>query len=231
VDLNILSAGAAKGLVESLQTQFRTETGVGIHGTFDAVGVIKERALAGVACDVIILTAALVDELARTGRVLSGTVTALGRVRTAIAVREGDGLPDISTPAALRALLLTSAGVYVPDTERSTAGIHFVKMLHALGIFESIQRRLRCFPNGATAMRELARSTHFPAIGCTQTTEILYTPGVTLVGPLPAEFELATTYSVGVFSESQQPDLACRFAALLSEEAARELRVNAGFEG
>ena len=86
MDLNILSAGASKRLVESLQAQFSAETGVGIHGTFGAVGAIKEKALAGEPCDVIILTAAMIDELARFGQVFPGTVAPLGRVHTAYAV-------------------------------------------------------------------------------------------------------------------------------------------------
>ncbi len=60
MDLEVLSAGAAKGLVESLQAAFTAETGIGIHGTFNAVGAIHERAVAGGPCDVIILTAAMI---------------------------------------------------------------------------------------------------------------------------------------------------------------------------
>ena len=230
MDLNILSAGASKGVVESLQAQFSAETGVGIHGTFRAVGAIKEKALAGEPCDVIILTAAMIDELARFGRVFPGTVAPLGRVRTAIAVREGDALPDISGREALHRLVLASAAIYLPDAERATAGIHFVKVLHALGVYETVEPRLRSYPNGAMAMRELAQSLESPTIGCTQVTEIKYSPGVTLVGPLPAEFELATAYSVGVYFKAHQPALARRFAELLSGESAREVRLNGGFE-
>ena len=159
MDLEILSAGAAKGLVESLEATFTAETGIGIHGHFNAVGAIHERALAGDACDVIILTAAMIAELARVGRVFPETVAPLGRVRTAIAVRERDALPDISSREALRTLLLASDEIYVPDVERSTAGIHFVKVLRALGIYEAVAPRLRSFPSGAIAMRALAQST------------------------------------------------------------------------
>src|ERR1700693_1708651 len=230
MDLNILSAGASKGLVESLQAQFRAETGVGIHGTFRAVAAIKEKALAGEPCDVIILTAAMIDELARFGRVFPETVAPLGRVRTAIAVRDGDSLPDISGREALHRLVLASAAIYLPDAERATAGIHFVKVLHALGVYETVVPRLRSYPNGAMAMRELAQSAESPTIGCTQVTEIRYTPGVTLVGPLPAEFELSTTYAVGVYFKAHQPELAHTFSKLLSGEATRELRLTCGFE-
>jgi len=230
MDLNILSAGASNGLVESLQAQFRAQTGVGIHATFRAVGAIKEKALAGEPCDVIILTAAMIDELARFGRVLPGTVAPLGRVRTAIAVREGAPLPDISSREALRKAARASAALYVPDIERATAGIHFVKVLRALGIFETVGPRLRSYPNSAMAMRELAQNVQSPTIGCAQMTEIKYTPGVTLVGPLPAEFELATARAVGVYFKAHQPELARRFAELLSGETAHELRVIGGFE-
>ncbi len=230
MDLNVLSAGASKGLVESLQAKFTDETGVGIRGTFGAVGAIKERVLSGEACDVLILTAAMIDELTRFGRVFPDTGAPLGRVRTAIAVREGASLPDISSGDALREVVLASTEVYIPDSERATAGIHFVKVLHALGIGETIAPRLRSYPNGAQAMRGLAQSAATSVIGCTQVTEIKYTPGVSLVGPLPAEFELATNYSVGVYFKAHQPDLARRFASLLSGSTARELRLSGGFE-
>jgi molybdate transport system substrate-binding protein len=80
------------------------------------------------------------------------------------------------------------------------------------------------------AMRELARSAESPTVGCTQITEIRYTPGVTLVGPLPPEFELATSYAVGVYFKAHQPELAHTFAKLLGGEATRELRLTCGFE-
>ena len=67
-------------------------------------------------------------------------------------------------------------------------------------------------------------------IGCTQISEIKYTEGVTLVGPLPHEFELATVYSVAVSADTQQPELARRFARLLCGSEADSVRAEAGFE-
>ena len=110
-------------------------------------------------------------------------------------------------------------------------------MLRKLGIDEIVAPRLHPFPNGATAMRELATATGRGLVGCTQITEIRYTPGVALVGPLPAEFELATVYTVAVCTGAREPDLARRFAALLSSPAtradarARRIRVTAARAG
>ena len=61
-------------------------------------------------------------------------------------------------------------------------------------------------------------------IGCTQVTEILDTPGVTLVAPLPQEFELATIYTAAVAARAASPDQARRLVALLSGPSARSAR-------
>ena len=84
------------------------------------------------------------------------------------------------------------------------------------------------FPNGATAMRELARSTG-RVIGCTQATEILATPGVTLVAPLPPGLDLETVYAAAVASASTQQEAARHFVGLLTGESSREQRSAAGF--
>jgi molybdate transport system substrate-binding protein len=68
-DLVVLSAGAAKGLVEALAGEFRQATGAGVDGTFGAVGTIREQFLGPGGCDVLILTAAMLDALAADGRV------------------------------------------------------------------------------------------------------------------------------------------------------------------
>ena len=230
IALHVLSGGAAQAIVRAVEKDFRVATGASVRATFGAVGAMREKLLAGEPCDVVILTAALVAELEREGRVLPGASVPLGRVRTGVAVRAGDALPDIAAGAALRATLLAATGICFPDPKLATAGIHFVNVLGKLGIHDVVAPRLRPYPNGATAMRELANATERGLIGCTQITEIKYTPGVVLVGPLPAGFELSTVYTVAVCTGAREPDLARRFAELLSGPAARALRESAGFE-
>jgi molybdate transport system substrate-binding protein len=122
-------------------------------------------------------------------------------------------------------------GIYFPDPALATAGIHFAKVLDGLGLGEAAKPLSRVFPNGATAMRALAASADKRPIGCTQITEIVATPGITLVGPLPAGFELVTTYTAGVCSRGDRQNLARRFAALIAAPEATETRRRLGFEG
>jgi molybdate transport system substrate-binding protein len=227
--LTLLSGGAAQGLVHALAPQFKTRTGCEVEGTFGAVGSMRDKLLAGAPADLLILTAALIAELERAGHVVAGSAADIGTVPTAVAVRSGDPAPPIGDAAALHNALRAADGIYFPDPKLATAGIHFAKVIEALGLGVELKTRLRTSPNGATAMRELAAAEGGRPIGCTQVTEILATPGVTLVGPLPKEFELATVYTIGICAKAQEPDLARQFAALMTGIAARELRERLGF--
>ena len=228
--LHLLCAGAAQGLVGAVQDAFAAETGVAVQGRFGAVGAMKEALLDGAPCDAMIVTDAMIAQLAADGLLRSGSRTPLGSVRTGIAVRGGDAACDVSTPEALKAALLAADAIYFPDPERATAGIHFAAVMRQLGVHDGLQARFRTFPNGATAMRELAAATGGRPVGCTQISEILYSDGVDLVAALPQRFELATLYSAAVATAAADPHGAARLIALLAGPQAQALRARSGFE-
>lgn len=228
--LHVIAAGASKDLVTRLGERLEEAAGAKVEGVFGAVGAMRERLLHGDPCDVIILTQAQIDALAADSRIDRATVAPLGRVRTGIAVPEGARQPPIATQAALAAAFKAASAIYVPDTEQSTAGRHFKRVLQSLGIADAVAARIKSFPNGATAMRHLAEAGDDNAIGCTQITEINYTPGLSLVGPLPEELGLATIYTAAVTADAAQPDLARKLVALLAGPDAASLRARAGFE-
>jgi molybdate transport system substrate-binding protein len=76
----------------------------------------------------------------------------------------------------------------------------------------------------------MAQSNEPGLIGCTQVTEILYTPGVRLAGLLPHEFELATVYTAAVCARAQEPLAAAEFVRMLAGDEATALRQAGGFE-
>jgi molybdate transport system substrate-binding protein len=228
-DLKILSGGAAHGLVRALTPDFAARTGLGVSGDFGAVGGMRKRLIEGESCDLVILTAAILKELADSGIVRPETVTDLGNVPTSIAVRAGDAAPAVGDAAALRAALLQADAIYFPDPELATAGIHFQGVLSKLGILDAVRARLQTFPNGAAAMQALAASTGKRPIGCTQATEIVATGGVTLVAALPGEHALSTIYTAGVAAAAAHPVEAALLVGLLSGEGAAETRRRCAF--
>jgi molybdate transport system substrate-binding protein len=157
-------------------------------------------------------------------------VRSLGTVKTGIAVKAGDAVPSVGTPEELKAALLNAHGIYFPDPIKATAGIHFMSVIKQLGIEAQVAERLRPFPNGASAMGAMAECTEAGLIGCTQCTEILYTPGIRLVASLPREFELATVYAAAVGASAGNPQAAGALVALLASPEVAALRHAGGFE-
>lgn len=229
--LNILSGGAAQGLVGSLAAAFKAKTGFDIAGEFGAVGAMADKLRRGVATDTIILTSALVAKLAAEKLVVRSSIRDVGPVETALAVRARDSKVVVRNADDLRSALLASDEIYVPDTTASTAGIHVAKVLAQLGIADEVVGRLKIHPNGATAMRALASSSARRPIGCTQSTEIIGTEGVQLSGVLPKGCELATMYTAGMTTNATSPNQAQILIELLAKADSRELRSRAGFAG
>jgi len=155
---------------------------------------------------------------------------ALGVVKTGVAVKQGSPHPAIATRADLQAAFRAAEGIYFPDAQLSTAGIHFFKVLQTLGLDVELADRFHTFPNGATAMREMAQAQGAHVMGCTQVTEIKNTPGIDLIGLLPQEFELATVYALGIPTQAHEPVLAQQLADVLCGNATRALRLAGGFE-
>jgi molybdate transport system substrate-binding protein len=230
MELHILSGGAAAGLVNSLKLDFEAAHACRIHGTFSAVGAMKEKLLSGARCDLLILTQSLVEGLIASGDVRPGTMRELGVVKTGVAVKQGSPWPAIATRADLQAAFRAAEGIYFPDAKLSTAGIHFFKVLQTLGLDVELADRFHTFPNGATAMREMAQAQGAHVMGCTQVTEIKNTPGIDLIGLLPQEFELATVYALGIPTQAREPVLAQQLADVLCGNATRALRLAGGFE-
>lgn len=223
--LRFVSAGAAQGLVKSVAAAER----VPVDGDFGAVGAMWELLQQGTACDVVILTRAQVDKLAASGDVVAESIADLGGAATSIAVREGTPPPDVHDADALRKALLAADAIYFPDPAKATAGVHFAKVLRELGIGDTVATRVRTFPNGSTAMAQMSKAAGNP-IGCTQATEILATPGVRLVAPLPAGLSLSTLYSAAVHARALQAHDAALFVRRLGSADLADARRRAGFE-
>ena len=227
--LRVLSAGAAKAVVTALAGTFRDARGIAVIATFDAAGTIRGQLLAGEPCDVAILPQPMLQALAGAGHVIPESIAPLGRVPTGIAVLHGAPRPAIADAASLRGTMERASALYCPDVAQATAGIHFLRMLRELGIHGLVATRIRAHPNGATAMAAMAAAGDPAAVGCTQASEILYTPGVALVGPLPEPFALATHYSAAVAAASERSSAAREFSAMLGGSPASEMRRRSGF--
>jgi molybdate transport system substrate-binding protein len=228
--LNIFCAGAAQAAVTEIAKKFERDTGNAVSAAFGAVGAMKARVVAGEPADLVVLTAALIDELSEQGLIVAGSRVDLGKVGTGVAVRAGTPLPDVRDTHVLRGNLLAAKRVLFPDPAVATAGKVVMSALDKMGIKDELKSRLHFFPNGYAAMNDLANGTGLHEMGITQITEIVANKGVTLVGPLPAEVQNIAVYSVGLAAHSANEELAKELIRRLTGFSAQPVLSAAGFD-
>ena len=227
--VHVISAGAAQSVVQQAIEAWQGEGRGEIAATYGAVGAQRRQLLDGAPADLVILSAAMIDELIASGHIVAGTRSDLGAVVGGIAVPAGAAHPDIATEQALSRTLREAAAVYLPDPAIATAGAQFVRMCEQLGIGAAVMPKLRTFPNGFAAMTRMAQERLPGAVGCTQITEIRWVQGVDLVSPLPRSLQAPTTYSLGIATRSANPAQARAFAGRLTGTDAAVRLSAAGF--
>ena len=118
-------------------------------------------------------------------------------------MRKGAPKPDITTPEAVKRLLLAAKSVSYPDPAGgAAAGVSFNETLKKLGITEQIKPTIKLAQGGAGAMAMVAKGE--AEIGLTFLSE-MEDPGIDVVGPLPKEISTPTTLVGFVGAHAKDP--------------------------
>ena len=216
-EVTLIAPGGIRAPIQKMIPDFERKTSHTVKATFGSGNGTKQQVIKGEAFDVPIVQPPLAEVLA-TGHVIASTETPLATVAVAVAVRKGAARPDISTPEAVRKMLLSAKSVSIPDSARgAAAGVSFDETLKKLGIFEQMKPTLRRVQGGANAMLVLAKGE--VEIGLTFLSEI-HDPGVEVVGMLPREISTPTALVGYVSAHAKAPEAAKALLYLSSPEAA-----------
>lgn len=202
-ELKVLTAGAFKQVVVALAPRYEQASGNKVSIDNDPVGTLVRRIEGGEAFDVAIMSPAALDNLARKGKVASGSTTPLAKVGIGVVVKEGAPKPDIgSLEAFKRALTEAPSIAYIDPASGGSSGIYIAGLLQKLGLADAVKGKTRLIPGGLVA-EHIANGE--AALGIAQISEITPVKGVALVGPLPAEVQNYTTYAAAVGAAAKDP--------------------------
>jgi molybdate transport system substrate-binding protein len=202
-EIRVFSTGASKAIVQALADGFAAKAGHTLVITSDTAGGVAKRVEAGEAFEVAIATKGVVDQLIGKGKLATGSRADIASTSIGIAVKDGADKPDISTMEAFKATLLAAKTVaYVDPASGGTSGIYIAVQIEKMGLTEALKPKLRLQSGGYVA-EKVARGE--AEIVIHQVSEILPVKGVTLIGGLPKEIQLVTTYSGGLAPNASEP--------------------------
>jgi molybdate transport system substrate-binding protein len=215
VQIEVISGGAFKQVLNALVAQYQAASGNTINVTYRTVGQHLKLLEDGEEnFDVAILTPEAIAGLAAESKIVTGSRADLARTGIGVVVKDNAPRPDIGTVEAFKRTLLAAKSVaYIDPKSGGSSGIYVGKLLERLGIANAVNTKAVLIHGGAVASHVVDGQAE---MGIHQISEILAVKGAVLVGPLPAEIQHFTVYSAGVGMAAKHGAIANEFVKFLT---------------
>jgi molybdate transport system substrate-binding protein len=224
-ELRVFGTRAIATVLGEVGAQFEQKTGYKLVVLSDIGAGLIRRINAGEPFDVFTGTPPQVAGLIKDGKVMADTRTNLVRSGIGLEVRAGAPKPDISSVEAFKRTLLAAKSIaYLKE---GASGLYLAGLLDRLGITDAIKSKVT--RPDADVVSELVAKGEIE-IGMVVITQILTTPGVELVGPLPAEIQSYVSFVGVVGSNSHAPDIARELIRFLTGPLAVPVIKSQGME-
>lgn len=224
-ELNVFVPRAIATVLERVGGQFQHQTGFKLVIVSDVGAGLIRHINAGEPFDVFAGTPAQVDALAKDGKIVPDSRTGLVRSGIGVEVRAGAPKPDISTVEAFKQTLLNAKSIaYLKE---GASGLYLAGLMDRLGIADAIKSKL-IRPETDTVSELVAKGEI--EIGMVVSTQILTTPSVQFVGPLPAEIQSYITFQGAVSTTSHAADTARALLKFLTGPVAIPVILEQGME-
>ena len=213
-EVTLVAPGGMRCPLDLMKPGFEKKTGHTLKATIGAGGATHRQVVQGAPFDVPVVQPPYKDVL-DSGNVIASTETPLATVGIIVVVKKGARKPDISTPDAVKRMLLAAKAISYPDGNGGlggAAGVSFDETQRKLGIFDEMKPKVKRV-QGVSLMQLLTRGDIDVAI--TFASEV-NDPGVDIVGPLPREISTPTGLVGFVSSHAKAPEAAKALLSYLS---------------
>lgn len=224
-----ISSMATRRVLAELAAAYRQRSGadVATEVVFESVGGVDaaRRVQAGEPFDVVVLDAAALDKLVAAGCVVADSRVDVVRSPGAIAVRAGAPQPDVGSADTLRQAVLSARTLGYSTGPSGTA---LLQLFERWGILEAVRDRLVQAPSGVPVARLVADGE--VALGFQQYSEMMNVPGIEVLGTMPADCAIVSTFSAGLCATSTRPDAVRALLAFMRSPAVADIKRRHGME-
>jgi molybdate transport system substrate-binding protein len=221
-NIKVMLSAAFKEAYLELVPPFERASGHKVENLWVPSVQMMNRLKGGETVDLVILSAAALEDLRKAGIVSERTDLAKSGI--GVAVKAGAPRPDISSGEALKRAVLAAKGIAYST---GPSGIYLIKLFERMGIAEQIKSRVKQVqgvPAGSIVARGEAE------LAFQQVSELLPVPGIDLVGPLPPDVQEITIFAAGLHAKAPHPDAARALITHLTAPAAASVIRKKGME-
>jgi len=215
-ELRVFISDGMKPVVEELTPQIEKAIGCKLGAQFNSSKNLRDKILGGDSFDAAILSADVLDDLIKQGKVAGPSRVDISRTGMGVGVRAGAPKPDISSPEALKQALLKATFISFNPTGASAP--HAFVMIDKLGITNEIKPKLMLDAEAGRPQKNVVDGKADLVISLIP--EIKFFPGLDLVGPVPAEFQSYVNFAGGAASNGQNADAAKALLRFITGPAA-----------
>jgi molybdate transport system substrate-binding protein len=213
-EIALMTTAAVEQIMKGLIPSFERASGHKVNMTVLGTGPAVAKIIEGTFADLILLGPPALNDLAKAGKVDTGTIAPAFRSRIGLAVKAGAPKPDITTPDALKTALLAAKSI---GFSIGPSGEHFSKVVVVkLGIADELRPRMknvRGMPVGMGAAKgEVEIAIH-------QIAELMPVAGIDIVGDLPAELNITIIYATALTTMTKQPEAAKALIQYLHQQS------------
>ncbi len=225
VALQLISSMATRQVLTDLVAQFEQHSNQRVM--VESVGGVDaaKRVQQGEAFDAVVLAANAIEQLIAAARLAPGSRVDLVKSGVAIAVRRGAPRPDIGNEHAVKRAVLGARSL---GYSTGPSGAHLAQLFERWGIAEQIKDRIVQAPPGVPVGSLVAQGE--VELGFQQMSELMHLPGIDVLGPLPPEIQIITTFSAGLSVTSNQPDAVRALLDFMASPAAEATKRGHGME-
>jgi len=203
-EIKILTPRSLWTALKEVGPQFESSSGYKLSVSTDIAATLADRIVAGESFDIFVGPPVQMERLVQNNKIAPDTRTPIAHSGIGVEVRAGAPKPDISSVEAFKRALNNAKSIGFLKQE-GTSGAYLAGVFDRLGITETIKSK--AVRPETDIVSELVAKGEIE-LGMVVMTQIMTTPGVELVGPIPQELQSYVRWSAGVSANSTAPSVA-----------------------